>query len=48
VFAATQAIEASWVLNESWLDHQRLELENDLIAAHILEHGTVPPAQFIG
>jgi hypothetical protein len=28
--------------------HQRLELETDLIAAHILELGIVPPAQFIG
>jgi hypothetical protein len=30
-----------------WESHQRLELENDLIAAHIFEMGTVPPAQFI-
>lgn len=31
-----------------WEPHQRLELETDLIAAHILELGIVPPAQFIG
>jgi hypothetical protein len=32
----------------SWEHHQRLELETDLIAAHILELGIVLPAQFIG
>jgi hypothetical protein len=31
-----------------WLPHQRLELETDLIAAHVLELGRVPSAQFIG
>jgi hypothetical protein len=38
----------SWVVNESWCAHQRLELENDLIAAHVLATGAVPQAQFIG
>jgi hypothetical protein len=28
--------------------YQRLELENDLIAAHVLEHGAPPSAQFLG
>lgn len=41
-------LECSWVLDDSWLVHQRLELENDLIAAHVLATQTVPPAQFIG
>jgi hypothetical protein len=41
-------LSASWVLNPAWHDHQRLELENDLIAAHLLETGRVPPAQFLG
>jgi hypothetical protein len=36
------------VLNDDWLDHQRLELENDLIAAHLLTTGQVPAAQFLG
>jgi hypothetical protein len=31
----------------SWEPHQRLELENDLIAAHVLELARVPPAQFL-
>jgi hypothetical protein len=31
-----------------WERHQRQELETDLIAAHILSTGHVPPAQFIG
>jgi hypothetical protein len=31
-----------------WSGNQRLELETDLIAAHILKLGSVPPAQFIG
>jgi hypothetical protein len=28
--------------------HQRLEFEADLIAAHVLALGRVPPAQFFG
>jgi hypothetical protein len=38
----------SFVANPTWLDHQRLELENDLIAAHVLTTGRVPSAQFLG
>ena len=34
----------SWVENETWHKHQRLELENDLIAAHLLHAGVLPPA----
>lgn len=41
-------IECSWVLNDSWYPHQHLELENDLIAGHILATGAIPPSQFLG
>ena len=41
-------LECSWTINSSWLAHQRLELENDLIAAHFLEYGGPPSAQFLG
>lgn len=41
-------LECSVTLNETWYAHQRLELENDLIAAYILHTGEVPPAQFLG
>ena len=37
----------SW-LDTAWHPHQRLELENDLIAAYLLTTGDVPPAQFLG
>jgi hypothetical protein len=36
------------VLDEALLANQRLELECDLIAAHILATGGTPPAQFLG
>jgi hypothetical protein len=39
-------LEISFVAG-TWQDHQRLEIENDLIAAHVLGLGTVPPAQFL-
>jgi hypothetical protein len=48
IFRSAGAFEASCVLNDHWLGHQRLELETDLIAAHVLSTGTVPPAQFLG
>jgi hypothetical protein len=41
-------MECSWVGAASWWPHQRLELENDLIASYILSTGTIPQAQFIG
>ncbi|WP_147444237.1 MULTISPECIES: hypothetical protein [Corallococcus] len=47
LFAAAERLECSWVAG-SWLDHQRLELENDLIAAHVLLTGAPPAAQFLG
>ncbi len=52
--ACTQAavcagpLACSYVLDGAWHTHQRLELENDLIAAYVLSTGTVPPGQFIG
>lgn len=44
----TGRLDYSAVLNETWLPHQRLELENDLIAAYILHTGAIPAAQFLG
>jgi hypothetical protein len=46
-FAGAAPLECSWVLGD-WLDHQRLELENDLIAAHVITTELVPSAQFLG
>jgi hypothetical protein len=48
IFSAAHQLECSWVLNESWYPYQRLELENDLIASHVLMTGQVPAAQFLG
>jgi hypothetical protein len=48
VFKAAERLECSWVLNGGWLSHQRLELECDLLGAHLIVTGTVPPCQFIG
>lgn len=41
-------VAVSWVANETWLAHQRLELENDLIAAFVIATESVPLAQFVG
>ena len=48
LFQAAERLECSWVQNDSWLSHLRLELECDLIGAHLLVLGVVPPAQFMG
>jgi hypothetical protein len=48
VFETQKRFEFSFVLNDDWLSHQRLELENDLIAAHLLHTGVIPVAQFLG
>jgi hypothetical protein len=48
LFAAATPLECSWVVNDAWLSHQRLELENDLIAGHFLVTGEIPIAQFRG
>ena len=47
VFAKSVELEYSRVSGE-WESHQRLELENDLIAAHFLRLDRPPLAQFIG
>jgi hypothetical protein len=40
-------LQSSWVEGD-WPRHQRLELENDLIANHLQMHGQAPAAQFLG
>ena len=49
IFARSE-LQFSWVYTGEWKEHkhQRLELENDLIAAHLLSRGSVPAAQFLG
>lgn len=47
-FCDAGSLEYSWVRSKSWYSHQMLELENDLIAAHLLFTNSVPPAQFLG
>jgi hypothetical protein len=39
-------LECSWTLDPAWLQNQRLELENDLIAAYVLVAGEAPLEQF--
>jgi len=48
IFRSSDRLECSWVLNDDWKSHHRLELENDLIAAHLIATGTIPEAQFLG
>ena len=47
IFHEARPLECSWVVNPGWLHHQRLELESDLIAAHVLTIGSPPVAQFL-
>ena len=47
-FRASGPLAVSIVHGPDWLRHQRLELETDLIAAHVLATHEVPAAQFIG
>ena len=47
-FQRPETLEVSWTMGDNWLDHQRLELENDLIAAHVQATGSAPAAQFLG
>jgi len=47
VFSEAGEAEFGYVLGE-WEAHERLELETDLIAAHVLVLGHAPPGQFIG
>ncbi len=48
IFAAQQRLEVSWVAAPERAAHQLLELENDLIAAHVLHLNSAPTAQFKG
>ena len=48
IFAANAPLVFSWVLNGAWLRNQRLELEPDLIAAHVVAMRHAPVAGFIG
>ncbi|SMF70765.1 hypothetical protein SAMN02982917_3932 [Azospirillum oryzae] len=48
LFSDPAALEVSFATDLQWLPHQRLEIENDLIASHLLVTGKVPYAQFIG
>jgi len=41
-------LECAWTVNPAWPRHQRLELETDLIGAHVLSTGHAPTAQFLG
>ena len=45
IFGTEPRLEVSLVLNGNWLAHHRLELENDLIGAHVLTTEAVPAAQ---
>ena len=47
ILATEAPLAVSWV-EGPWQRHQRLELENDLIAAHMLAVGRPPVAQFLG
>lgn len=48
IFSEAGLLQCAWVQNNDWYTHQRLELENDLIAAHVLHLEAVPSAQFLG
>ena len=43
-----ESLECSWIVNPAWARHHRLELETDLIGAHVLVTGQVPAAQLLG
>ena len=48
IFQRAPKLVLSFVESEHWLKHHRLELENDLIAAHVSGTGHIPNAQFLG
>jgi hypothetical protein len=48
VFRDAGRLEASWVVSQEWSPRGLLELENDLIGAHVLRLGAVPIGQFLG
>jgi hypothetical protein len=47
-FCDASSVEFSYVQRNDLAKHQLLEIENDLIAAHIIQTGVVPDAQFLG
>jgi hypothetical protein len=47
-FRDVGSLEYSFIARPDLLRHQRLEVETDLIGAHVLEHQAVPLAQFLG
>jgi hypothetical protein len=48
LLAPPVGLECSWVANGTWLPQQRLGLEYDLIAVHLLVLERIPPAPFLG
>ena len=47
-FKDQKCIELTYVIDNKLEKHQRLEIENDLIALHIKSYNQIPSAQFIG
>ena len=47
-FSEPASIELSFIQRNDLAKHQLLEIENDLIAAHFIQMGVIPPAQFLG
>ncbi len=47
-FRDASSVEFSYVQCNDLAKHQLLEIENDIIAAHIIQTGDVPDAQFLG
>ena len=47
-FSDAPSIEVSFILRPDLAKHQLLEIENDLIAAHVIQMGVIPSAQFLG
>src|SRR5688572_32267338 len=39
LIGGAEQVECSWIANRDWLTSQRLELENDLIASHVMMTG---------
>lgn len=48
IFSPISDLEFSWVNIDTKFSHHLLELENDLIASHIIMTKQIPAAQFIG
>ena len=47
-FADPEGVEVSFVIRPDLLRHHRLEIENDMIGAHVLEFDRAPGGQFLG